>query len=94
MDESNLVLILTGLIAAAGGWVSNVITNRPKNEENTMGKINVIFQQYEKLNEECEKRNVKLCKENRILRQQKSEVKQENAELKQQLDEALKGGED
>lgn len=93
MDESNLVLIVTGIIAAAGGWISNVITNRPKNEENTMGKINAIFEQYEKMYEKCEEKNTRMCSENQLLRDKYREERNENKELRKQLEESKKGGE-
>ena len=52
MDSEYIKLIIVPIIAAVGGWVGNIITNRPKHEDNSMNRINLVMSQYEKIIEE------------------------------------------
>ena len=68
MEMGHIVLIITTIMTGVFGWVANSISNKPKSEENKYNQIELIFTQYEKLNEALENRNVVLVKENRELR--------------------------
>ena len=68
MEMGHIVLIITTFMTGVFGWVANSISNKPKSDENKYNQIELIFTQYEKLNEALEHRNVVLVKENRELR--------------------------
>ena len=68
MEMGHIVLIVTTVMTGVFGWVANSISNKPKTEENKYNQIELIFTQYEKLNEALENRNIVLVKENRELR--------------------------
>lgn len=68
MEMGHIVLLVTTLMTGVFGWVANSISNKPKRDENKYNKIDLIFTQYEKLNEALENRNVVLVRENRELR--------------------------
>lgn len=52
MDSEYIKLIIVPIIAAVGGWIGNIITNRPKHEDISMNRINLVITQYEKIIEE------------------------------------------
>lgn len=68
MDLQYLVMIAVACITAAGGWIGNHISNKPKRDESHMNRINLIITQYESWNDELKERNVKLKKEVHVLR--------------------------
>lgn len=86
MDMQYVVMIAVAVITAAGGWIGNHISNKPKREESQMNKINLIINQLEKNVDNCEKRYSKACEENRLLRDEKRA-------LRRKLEDMEKGGE-
>lgn len=69
MSTEYVVMIIVATITAVGGWIGNKISNKPKNDDNHMNRINLIITQYESWNEELKERNMTLKKENHILRE-------------------------
>lgn len=69
MTFEHLIMVLIAVITGVAGWVGNIITNAPKQEESTMNRINLIIVEYEKSLERCNERNKVLVKENRELRE-------------------------
>lgn len=62
------VMILIAIITGAAGWVSNIITNRPKNEEANYNRVNWIVTEYEKSLERTREENDSLRAENKDLK--------------------------
>ena len=61
-------MILIAIITGAAGWVSNIITNRPKNEEANYNRVNWIVTEYEKSLERTREENDSLRAENKDLK--------------------------
>lgn len=68
------VMILIAIITGAAGWVSNIITNRPKNEEANQNRVNWIVTEYEKSLERSREENICLREEIKELRQKIEEL--------------------
>lgn len=75
MEVEHLVMILVPIIAAVGGWVSNIINNRTEKEDLNIKRIETIISnlehQYERSEERlkyCEKRYNDACNENMELK--------------------------
>lgn len=62
------VMILIAIITGAAGWVSNIITNRPKNEEANYNRVNWIVTEYEKSLKRTREENDSLRAENKDLK--------------------------
>jgi len=69
MDLQYVVMIAVAVITAVGGWIGNHISNKPKRDESSMNRINLIITQYEAWNDDLKERNIKLKKENHVLRE-------------------------
>lgn len=68
------VMILIAVITGVTGWVSNIITNRPKKEEANHNRVNWIVTEYEKSLERSRE-------ENKCLREEVKELRQKIEEL-------------
>lgn len=88
MSMEYVVLIVSTVITVAGGLIGNKISNKPKNDDNHMNRIELIITKYESWNKTLEEknkdlkeRNVTLKKENHVLREKVTRLEKRIKEL-------------
>lgn len=81
MDAQYVVMIAVAIITAAGGWVGNHISNKPKRDDSHMNRINLIITQYESWNEILTQKNIKLKKEVHVLTEKVTRLEKRIKEL-------------
>src|SRR5699024_5694453 len=78
MDVEHLVMILVPIIAAVGGWVSNIINNRTEKEDLRIKRIETIINNVQHQYKSSEER-LKYCEK------RYNDAWNENMELKRSL---------